>query len=235
MSEQRTLAQKLLSVQKNIGALTKSANNPFFKSKYADLNQVLEVAKEALHPEGLFVVQGPGMNESGRYIETTIIDGDSGQSISCKVPFSGSEKNMQEIGAATTYGRRFGLVSLLALEQEDDDGNFVSGKTEAKQPARPTGHSGITIRPDANVKAGIAVQITEPAKPPMGKAVSEGPSRKTVDEKISLTSKVIIDSKRATQDQVVAMLAAYGVKSKSELNDDQARKLLTQLEEILNK
>lgn len=257
MNEQRTLAQKLLSVQRTIGKLTKDSDNPFFKSKYSDLNQVLALAKEYLNPEGVVIVQGPGMNEHGRYVETALIDADSGQSIVCRVPYSGNEKDAQQIGASTTYNKRTGLKSLLAMEEVDDDGETAVGRGFTHGSGEPNGgiptqsHGGNVGTGSAKGRPGRSdtvkypgvqpkvengpTQIPDAAKPPVGKAVSEGPSRKTVEEKISLTSKVIIDSKRATQDQVVAMLAAYGVSNKSELNDDQAKKLLAQLEEVLNK
>lgn len=223
-----SLSQKLFEVQKKIGALTKNSDNPFFKSKYADLNQVLSVAKEALHPYGLFLVQGPGLSEHGRYIETSILDAETGQQVSCRVPFSGNEKNMQEIGAATTYGRRFGVVSLLAMEQDDDDGETAVGRgTEKSSPGRSNhGGGSITSKDGFGSKAGTPVAITEP------KNVSKTP-REKVNELIKQTSKVIIDSKRDTADNVFKMLEAFGVKSKEELNDDQAQKLLTQLKEKL--
>jgi hypothetical protein len=240
MSEQRTLAQKLLSVQRTIGKLTKDSNNPFFKSKYSDLNQVLALAKEYLNPEGVVIVQGPGMNEHGRYVETALIDADSGQSIVCRVPYSGNEKDAQQIGASTTYNKRTGLKSLLAMEEVDDDGETAVGRgRDIDKPAsagktqgnsRPTGHSGITIQ---------APKIPDPTKPPVGKPVSKGPSpkdeRETILKKISLTSKVLVDSKRATQEQLFDFLKEYEVRTKEELDIHNARCLLKQLEEILNK
>lgn len=210
-----TLAQKLLSVQRKIGAVTKSSSNPHFRSKYADLNEVLDVAKEALNSEGIFITQSPGANEFGKYLETALIDSDSGQQVQGRVFFSGSEENMQKIGAAITYARRFGLVSLLALESEDDDGETAVGRAPEVKKSEPAPAKMIS-------------------KPTAAASAPNGTLRKNIDAKISLTSKVLIDSKRTTGDEVVAMLQAYGVKTKEELNDDQARKLLTQLEGKLN-
>ncbi len=217
MSEIQTITQKLYNVQQKIGAASKTSDNPFFKSRYADLNEVLGVAKEALHTEGLFLSQGAGLSEFGRYVETSVIDSASGQQISCRVPFSGNEKNMQEIGAAITYGRRFGVVSLLAMEQEDDDGETAVGRgAQAKTPVPKATAPTNTPKPE-----------------PIQTTVSKGFTRKNTLEKISLTSKVIIDSKRATLEDVVKMLEPYKAKAKEDLTDEQAKDLLTKLEEKL--
>lgn len=223
-----TLSSKLLRVQRNIDKATKGSANPHFKSRYADLNEVLEVAKEALNEVGIFIAQAPGKDQNGQYVETSLIDGDSGQSLSGKVYFSGNEDNLQKIGAAITYARRFGLKSLLAMEDADDDGETAVGRgpvASANKDFKPGG-VGKTVPPEtkgADVKAPLPVQGKVPASP----------SRETTLKEISLASKVIIDSKRDTQDNVVKMLTAYGVKTKEELNDEQALKLLSQLKERL--
>ncbi len=143
----KTIQQRLLSVQLNIEAVTKSASNPHFKSRYADLNEVLAVSKSALNREGLFIVQTPGIDSFGKYLETAIIDAETKESLAGKVYFSGNESNMQQIGAAMTYARRFGLVSLLALESEDDDGETAvgrgSGVAVAKSAAVPSSRKDI--------------------------------------------------------------------------------------------
>lgn len=213
-----TLSQKLLGVQQRIGAVTKSASNPHFKSKYADLNEVLDVAKEALNSSGVFISQSPGANEFGKYLETSLIDGESGQSISGRVYFSGNEDNMQKIGAAITYARRFGLKSLLAMEDTDDDGETAVGRGKEANTQRAAGPP---VNSYTNPVGGIRSQ---PA------ATVPGTPLKTILSKITLTSKVLIDSKRASQEELEKFLTSYAVKMKEELTLDQATKLLSQLE-----
>lgn len=219
----KSLAQKLLEVQQTIGAAVKDAANPFFKSQYADLNQILAMAKEALNPHGLVIVQGPGISESGKgYIESSIIDTESGQQVFCRVPFSGNEKNMQEIGAATTYGRRFGLVSLLALEQIDDDGNEASGRGKAESKPKPE------ARPEAKPKPPVAQP--KPADVP---AKAEVP-RDVLNKQISAYSKVALDKKVMTQEALLALLKGYGASNKESLTDAQALELVAKLKEAVN-
>lgn len=217
----KSLTQKLLEVQRKVDKLTKSSSNPHFKSKYADLNEVLEVSKQALNEEGLFIAQPPGKDEFGQYVETSLIDSETAQSIVSRVYFSGNEDNMQKIGAAITYARRFGLKSILAMEDSDDDGETAVGR--GQRVSTPT-----TSAPKANDGGGTKA-VSFPASTP----VKNDQSRKTLLEKISLTSQVVIAQKKATQEDVVALLAVFGVKAKEELNDDQARKLLVNLEEKL--
>ncbi len=224
----KTIAQKMFDIQQRLKPLTKDSDNPFFKSKYADLNQCLHVVKEECGKEGLLLVQAPDLKDGCKGVRTDVIDVATGTTIGCFVPFTGNEKNAQEVGAAITYNRRFGIVSLFAMEQEDDDGNEASGRgrttgsVAAPIPARPTEKATSKPAPIITTKA--------PAKPEAPKT-----TREIINKKITLTSKVIIDSKRATQDEVVAMLSNFGVKTKEELNNDQAAKLLSQLEERLNK
>lgn len=228
MSDKRTLAQKLLEVQRKIGAVTKSSTNPHFKSRYADLNEVLDVAKEALNIEGLFIAQGGDHDAGGPFIRTSLIDADSGQTMEGKVYLVGTP-DMQKMGAAITYARRFGLVSLLALESEDDDGEAAVGRgtspgTYNSIPAQSSvsnGSSGVKARPDS--------KGSMPVQPP----VPSGFNREACLQKISLTSKVIIDSKRDTLENLKTYLWSYHVKDKTELTDAQAMKFLTQLEEKL--
>lgn len=215
MSEAKTLAVKLLEVQRNINKATKGSTNPFFKSKYADLNEVLAVSKEALNAVGVFIAQSSGKDAFGQYVETALISADDGQQINGRVYFSGAENNMQEIGKAITYARRFGLKSLLAMEEEDDDGESLLRKPQAPKPAAP--------RAEPSPKAA-----------PVQAKVPTSSSRKTVNEKITLIARKLIEDKKATQEDVVTLLKSFGVDSKDKLNDEQARDLLTQLESKLN-
>jgi hypothetical protein len=238
MSEKRTLAQKLLEVQRNIGAVTKSATNPHFKSRYADLNEVLDVAKEALNAEGIFVAQGGDHDAGGPFIRTSLIDADSGHTMDGKVYLVGTP-DMQKMGAAITYARRFGLVSLLALESEDDDGEEAVGRgvrQPAQSPARSSKPSdGGPSRPE---NTGT---IAAKAPAPVQAAVPSGFKEKTKEElmaAIGSASKAYIDLHTNTKgvrgiglDEQVLMLKSFGVVDKTELTQAQARQLLDNMQE----
>ena len=128
--------KKLLKVQEKIGAIKKDTTNPFYKSKYFDINSLLEHVKPVLNENGLILLQGLS-HIDGKLALTTVIreaDGDGEISFTCPLP---ETPDAQKAGSAVTYFRRYALQSLLALEAEDDDANSVSGENRVKVPYKP--------------------------------------------------------------------------------------------------
>lgn len=118
MKEQKSFYEKLIEAKKQMGAIKKTANNPFFKSKYADLPAILEVVEPALLNEGIVILQPI---KEGK-VFTIITDGDT--SLESSVEIGGFNKP-QELGSAITYYRRYTLQSLLCIAADDDDGNMA--------------------------------------------------------------------------------------------------------------
>jgi hypothetical protein len=133
-----TLAAAMAKAFAAIEGATKSANNPHFKSKYADLTSVIEAIKPALVANGLFFTQSPRPNEKGVEIETTLhhAGGDTFSLGSLFVP--ADRNNAQAFGSALTYARRYALVTAFGVPVEDDDGNAAAqapAAPKAKEPA----------------------------------------------------------------------------------------------------
>jgi hypothetical protein len=126
------IATALAKAQAEMGKALKQSNNPHFKSKYADLGNVMDACLPALNAAGIAVIQPTGENEHGRYVETILIHGESGESLTCRVPLIVSKNDMQGYGSAVTYGRRYGLMAMAGIAPEDDDGNAA-----AKAAPRP--------------------------------------------------------------------------------------------------
>jgi len=122
------------TIGKIAGALAKSqsgmtmieckSTNPFFNSKYASLSAVLEVALPKLNENGIALVQGNrwGNTDSGFYITSMLVHS-SGEWIKSEIRMPVTKKDAHGIGAATTYGRRYLLSSMVGVAQADDDGN----------------------------------------------------------------------------------------------------------------
>jgi len=111
-----------LSAQKNIESVIKDSNNPFFKSKYADLSAVIEACKDKLNTEGIAILQPI----DGMSVETILVH-TSGEWFSSSTPIVvKDENNPQALGSAITYAKRYGLQSMVLLPAEDDDGNKAS-------------------------------------------------------------------------------------------------------------
>lgn len=116
----------------NMGKALKQANNPAFRSKYADLGNVMDACLPALNEAGIALIQPTGEDEHGRYVETILIHGESGESLSCRVPLIVGKNDMQGYGSAVTYARRYGLMAMAGIAPEDDDGN-AAAKAAPKQ------------------------------------------------------------------------------------------------------
>jgi hypothetical protein len=131
------LYKKLHAVKSKIGMVTKSSNNPFFKTKYADLNAHLEVVEPICQELGLVLTQSTLANpQLGNVVKTDITDIDSGAQISSVLQLPKLD-DMQKLGGAITYARRYTLGALLAIQTDDDDGNTATGKTFVKPNVKP--------------------------------------------------------------------------------------------------
>lgn len=136
-----TLAAALAAAFGEIESATKSANNPHFKSKYADITAVIEAIKPALIKHGLFFTQRPQPSEGGVSVET-VIGHANGEELSLGTLFVPANKqDAQGFGSALTYARRYALVTAFGVPVEDDDGNAAA---RSPQPA-----IGATEMPDA--------------------------------------------------------------------------------------
>lgn len=138
------------ALQKALNELQNPKNtreNPFFKSHYAPLSQVLEEAKKVLSKHGLFIYQrvGSDIEETSRIWVGTVIAHENGEEIrSGKLYIPLPDKKPQTAGSAITYARRYSLMALLGVagEEEDDDGNHASRtrNTNTKPVKRGTRH-----------------------------------------------------------------------------------------------
>ena len=121
MTTKKTLNQKLFDLQSEVGTITKNAKNPFFKSKYFDINGLLEHLHPLLKKHRLLLTQP--IENGSVYSKLIDVDGDNFVESALKLP---ELNDPQKILACITYYRRGTLTSLLGLQAEDDDGNKAS-------------------------------------------------------------------------------------------------------------
>jgi hypothetical protein len=129
----KSIASALAAAQINMGKALKQSTNPHFKRKYADLGNVMDACLPALNEAGIAVIQPAGEDETGRYVETVFIHGESGEKLSCRVPLIIDQNNMQRYGSAVTYARRYGLMAMAGIAPEDDDGHAASQSAPQQQ------------------------------------------------------------------------------------------------------
>ena len=130
-----SIAAALAAAQAEMGKALKQSNNPAFRSKYADLGNVMDACLPALNKNGIAVIQPTGADTEGRYVETILLH-TSGQTLSCRVPLIVSKNDMQGYGSAVTYARRYGLMCMAGIAPEDDDGN-AAAKAPPERPQVP--------------------------------------------------------------------------------------------------
>jgi len=128
------IAGALAKAQGEMTMVEAKSTNPFFNSKYASLASVLETAMPALNKYGIALVQGNRWdpNDNGFYITSTLMHS-SGEWIKSEIRMPIAKKDAHGIGAATTYGRRYLLSSMVGIAQADDDGN--AGIKRAPRPS----------------------------------------------------------------------------------------------------
>ncbi|MDB4278757.1 ERF family protein [Deltaproteobacteria bacterium] len=127
------LAEALSKAQGQMEAAAKDKNNPFFKSKYADLASVWGACRDPLSKNGLAVVQTTSGPFDSMVVITDLIH-KSGQSVRGVTPVKMVKQDMQGMGAAITYARRFALAAIVGVYQDDDDGNGASQAKGSSQP-----------------------------------------------------------------------------------------------------
>ena len=122
---------KLFQLQQEIGAVSKDASNPFYKSKYFDINSLIKQLNPLLAKHKLLLVQ-PILDNM---VLSRIICIDNGGSIDSSLTLP-EINDPQKLGSAITYYRRYTLASLLGLQAVDDDGNLASSKSTIEEERR---------------------------------------------------------------------------------------------------
>ena len=117
----------LLKARADIQPIKKDGSNPHFRSSYATLEGVIEAVTQPLSNHGFLLTHVTGSDEYGMFVTTELISEDDGVTVMrTRVPLVLGKNDMQGLGSAITYARRYGIMSLLNLPAEDDDGNAAS-------------------------------------------------------------------------------------------------------------
>ena len=116
------IAPALLAAQKAVGNAKKQATNPHFKSKYANLESVIEAVKDALNENGIAIIQTVGDTMGGTTRVNTRLLHESGEFIEDTACAPITKQDAQGVGSAVTYLRRYSLAAICSITQEDDDG-----------------------------------------------------------------------------------------------------------------
>ena len=160
-----------IKAQTEMGKAVKKTDNPYHDSKYADLETVLDAVTEPFNKNGFALMQVGGADETGKFVLTKLIH-TSGTSFESKVYLIDQipdKKNktvwpldMQQMGSAITYAKRFGVQALTGLATEDDDGNSTMRHNVVPKPPPPKPQP---KKPDAEAAHDAAVREEQNREP----------------------------------------------------------------------
>lgn len=133
----KQIAVALLKAQSEMSNPKKGATNPFFKSKYADLNAVREAVLPTLNEHGITVLQ-PIVHYEGKNFVKTVLLHESGESIESLTEILYNKPNdAQAQGSGISYARRYALQSFVCVGADDDDAQQAVKEQPSKQETKP--------------------------------------------------------------------------------------------------
>lgn len=117
--------------QANMGKAIRDAKNSFLNNSYATLEAVQAAVFPPFQEQGFAILQCGGADEHGQYV-STILHHSSGHLFQSKVYLELKKGDMQSVGSAITYARRYGLTMITGVPTTDDDGNAAVGEAAMK-------------------------------------------------------------------------------------------------------
>ena len=131
-----TLSEALSVAQGDLTGAIKDSNNPFFKSKYADLAAVQDAIRGPFSKNGLAYIQTTEIHETG-VVVITMLTHKSGEWIRGKLRMTPTKNDPQGIGSCITYARRYALAAIAGIAQVDDDAEGAISRKAAKITPNP--------------------------------------------------------------------------------------------------
>ena len=155
------LFKAFANFKKKLKQPLKDANNPFFKSKYVPLENVVQVVDEAMTDTGLSYTQGIADLEEGYLRVDTIVLHESGEYMVIKGSKVKPVKNdPQSAGSAITYARRYSLSTAFGIASDpDDDGNGASQQAKNNQQPKNTQQPKVKPKPELTPEQKVTANI----------------------------------------------------------------------------
>jgi ERF superfamily len=150
------IAAALVQAQRGFAPALKTATNPHFRSRYADLSACVEAVLDSLNAAGIALVQKQHPHEGGVCVETVFVH-ESGETFSAgMLTVPASKQDAQGYGSALTYARRYSLMAACGIAPEDDDGNAASKTRKTATPPPPPRTEDPTPHPAAFTASRLA-------------------------------------------------------------------------------
>jgi hypothetical protein len=158
----KQIATALLNAQGEMSNPKKGATNPFFKSKYADLNAIREAVIPVLNAHGISVLQPIVHFENKNFVKTILLH-ESGELLESLTEIIYNKQNdAQAQGRGISYARRYALQSFVCVGADDDDGQkAVQNKPNAtKEVMQKAKTAGATIE-QIKTKYSVAAELEQ--------------------------------------------------------------------------
>lgn len=169
----KDLAKALAEAQKDIQSAHKDKKNPFYNSTYADLNSTWDACRAPLTKNGLSVTQTTESLKDDTYVITRLMH-TSGQWIESRMKLILPKRDMQGLGTAITYARRYHLQAIAGVAPADGDGNsIVAEKEEKKGTAKPAAKPPVAKEGEKKEGSGADYQRFKAKKDLMKKAITK--------------------------------------------------------------
>lgn len=199
-TKSENLVSALIKAHKDMPDLIKDASNPHFKSTFSSLPNVIETVTDSLHKHGLVVFQIGEVDEGGRAVLTTVLKHTSGESISSSLPLrAANPDNPQQLGSSITYMRRYGLLAILNLAADDDDGETATGRGGNSSTGSSTTKRGGVSEAQKKFINDLMVRVRKATSLPQMNKVAQELVKKDMPELTSADAKKIIDKLQAEE------------------------------------
>lgn len=144
------IAIALMEFQGLVDGVFRGSNNPHFRSKYANLETVIDTARPALQKAGIAFTQTAGMITDGNLEMTTmLIHAQTGQWIKSTMQIPLGKRDPQGAGSAQTYAQRYSLMAILGLPPTDDDAETAIDRANSRPaPDEPPAKSSAQLKRD---------------------------------------------------------------------------------------
>jgi hypothetical protein len=150
----KNISKAFVAAQKAFGPALKTATNPHFKSRYADLSACVEAVIDGLNDAGIALMQVTHDCDNGVIVETLFVH-ESGETMSAgKLHVPAIKQDAQAYGSALTYARRYSLMAACGIAPEDDDGNATKQAKPVKQ-VWSEGHEALRLKYETAASNGL--------------------------------------------------------------------------------
>ena len=145
MTEMMTDHIKALSkVQKELKHAKASEKGAF--GKYADLANVYETIRKPLSEHGFAYFHSMTTDQDGKEFVETLLMHESGGTFKTRLPVINKKNDMQGLGSAITYAKRYGISMIVGLAHEEDDNGQRAGTGTVNNSVKAKPISNLVIK-----------------------------------------------------------------------------------------